>query len=141
MAGYRDKRWARRYEKMWSNKRNNIWKDVILAMLIVGGIVLVLLRSFGVFDQKYDKYVVWVTTNDGMKTWTIQEVEVPEGSTVKVSQFTNDWLVMEKDGYDEVIMSVSDGGILIKDVDEGWCKVLNICTTDIKIDGFAKVWD
>ena len=141
MAGYRDKRWARRYEKMWSNKRNNIWKDVILAMLIVGGIVLVLLRSFGVFDQKYDKYVVWVTTNDGMKTWTIQEVEVPEGSTVKVSQFTNDWLVMEKDGYDEVIMSVSDGGILIKDVDEGWCKVLNICTTDIKIDGFAKVRD
>ena len=141
MAGYRDKRWARRYEKMWSNKRNNIWKDVILAMLIVGGIVLVLLRSFGVFDQKYDKYVVWVTTNDGMKTWTIQEVEVPEGSTVKVSQFTNDWLVMEKDGYDEGIMSVSDGGILIKDVDEGWCKVLNICTTDIKIDGFAKVRD
>lgn len=140
MAGYRDKRWARRYEKMWSNKRN-IWKDIVLAMLIVGGIVLVMAKSFGLFDTKYTKYTVWVTTRDGGTVWTIQEIEVPEGTTIKMSSINDCWIVAEKSDCDEVIMSVSNGKILIKDTDGKWQEKANIPTDDIKIDGFAKVRD
>ena len=126
-------------------KKKEILKTAVavaLLVVVLGTFTYLFLDKFGVFDPKYDEYVVWVTTNDGNKVWGTYTIKIPEGKPLKVNEFGKSWLVMGEGKYDMVVMSVSDGYIQVYNFDTNeWNYLQNICTTDIKVDGFVKVED